>query len=146
MNGCCFIGHKNCPDNIKPFVFKTVEDLVLNKEVKRFYVGTQGNFDKIVYEVLIELEKKYSIQLFVVLAYLNNNKQLNYYEDNKTIFPDELTNSPPRFAILKRNNYMINESEYVVCYLNNPFSNSYKNIEYAINRKKTIINLGEYNI
>ena len=146
MQSCSFIGHKNCPREIKERLLHTIEELITNKNVTMFYVGTQGWFDRFVYETLCELEKKHKIKVFVVLAYLDRHLNNEYYDIEKTIFPDELTKTPLRFAIRKRNSFMINNSDYVICYINNPFSNAFINIEEAYKKKKEIINLGEYDI
>ena len=143
MRGCCFIGHKDCPFEIKNSLFETVERLIKEKSINTFYVGTQGNFDKLVYEVLCELEKIYKIKICIVLAYLNQNPKEVYYDNSKSIYPDELTKTPIRFAIKKRNSYMIDKSEYVICYMNIPFSNTFNNVQDAIKKKKKIINLGK---
>ena len=131
---------------MKECLFRTIEELILHKYIHLFYVGTQGDFDKLVYEVLCELEKKYKIKIFVVLAYLNKNPNIKNYDIQKTIFPDELAKVPLRFAIRRRNSFMINNSDYIVSYLNTPFSNTYGNIEEAVKKKKQIINLGEFDI
>lgn len=113
----------------------------------RFYVGTHGGFDRLVYRVLCELEKKYTdIQVFVVPAYLNRTPQNNDYDMQKTIFPDELTKTPARFAIRRRNTYMLKQADVLITYLNDPFSNTYRFVEAAAKRKKRIINLGNYDI
>ena len=98
-----------------------------------------------VYDVLCELESIYKIEINVVLAYLNDNRDEKYYDIAKSIYPDELTETPLRFAIRKRNSYMIDKADYVICYMNNPFSNTFTNVKEAAQKKKQIINLGEYN-
>ncbi|MBE6781789.1 MAG: hypothetical protein E7540_03610 [Ruminococcaceae bacterium] len=92
------------------------------------------------------LEKKYEIKINVVLAYLNKKTDNPYYDADKTIFPDELTKTPMRYAIRKRNSYMIGKADYIVSYLNTPFSNAYCNIEEAVRKKKYIINIGAFNV
>ena len=146
MKTWSFIGHRNCPREIKEVLANSVEDLIVNKDVHRFFVGTQGGFDKLVYDVLCELEEKYDIQTFVVLAYLNRTESNDDYDLSKSIFPDELTKTPPRFAIRKRNSFMIDTSDYIITYLNIPYSNTYRNIEEAKRKKKSIINLGNFDI
>lgn len=136
MQGCSFIGHKSCPSEIRNRLLDVLEQLIINEKVDKFYVGTQGGFDKLGYEVLCELEVKYKINVFVVLAYLDKKHVNVYYKSEKTIYPDELTKVPLRYAIRKRNSYMINNSEYVIVYLNNQFSNTYGNVEEAIKKKK----------
>ena len=146
MYACAFLGHRDCPESIKEKLFLEIENLIVNENVNAFYVGTQGAFDRLVYEVLCELEKKYEIKINVVLAYLNRENEFTYYDTNKTIFPDCITNTPPRFAISKRNDYMLQKADYLICYLDNKFSNTYEFIEKAIRIKIKIINLGNLQI
>ena len=146
MCSCCFLGHRNCRGEIKPQLAQAIEMLIKDKGVTRFFVGTQGSFDKLAYKVLCEIEKSYPIQIFVVLAYLNQPSYEKDYDPQKTIFPDILTKTPPRFAIKRRNSFMIDYSEYVIAYLNEPYSNTHNLIIEAIKKKKTIINLGEWSI
>ena len=144
MKSCCFLGHKKYPTEKETTLQNEIRALIENQNVKRFYVGTHGEFDRKAYKVLNCLKDEYEIEVYVVLAYLD--REDCYYKDATTIFPDELTNTPPRFAIRKRNNYMIEQSEYVVAYINTPFSNAFKNIQQAIRRRKIIINLGDFDI
>ncbi len=99
-----------------------------------------------VYQVLCEMEEKHPIHIVVVLAYINRTQEKPYYDFKKTMFPDVLTKTPFRFAIHKRNSYMIENSNYVVTYINTPFSRAYANIEQAVKKKKHLINLGTYTI
>lgn len=146
MYSCAFIGHKNCSCDIKEKLFAEIEHLIIAKGVTDFYVGTQGNFDRYVYEVLTEIEKKREINIRVVLAYLTAKNNYTYYDSEKTIFPDCLTNTPPRFAISKRNNYMIRQSKFLICYLNNRFSNTFCFVEQALKQNIKVINIGNLSI
>lgn len=81
------------------------------------YVGNQGQFDSMVYSVLKELRGKYpQIRYTVVLAYLPDEHIKEVYGEN-TLFPDGLENVPKKFAISKRNDWMIQQSEIAVCYV-----------------------------
>ena len=142
MYACTFIGHGDCDKSVKEKLLLEIENLIVNHNVNVFYVGTQGGFDRLVYECLCELEEKYEIKVVVVLAYLNREDDLAYYDTKKTIFPDCLTKTPPRFAISKRNEYMFKNADYLICYLDKQFSNTYELVLKAINRKMKIINLG----
>ena len=142
MFSCTFIGHRDSDKNIKEKLISEIENLIVNEKVNVFYVGTQGGFDRLVYECLCELEEKYKIKTNVVLAYLNREDELTYYDTQKTFFPDCITKTPPRFAISKRNDYMLKKADYLICYLDNKFSNTYELILKAIKRKIKIINLG----
>ena len=133
-----FIGHRDSPKNVKLKLISEIENLIVCRNVDVFYVGTQGGFDRLVYECLCELEEKYKIKTVVVLAYLNREDDLTYYDTKKTIFPDCITKTPPRFAISKRNDYILKKSDYLICYLDN----TYELVLKAIKRKIKIINLG----
>ena len=146
MYACAFIGHSDCPESVKEKLLLEIENLIVNEKVNIFYVGTQGAFDRLVYQALCELEKKYEIEIKVVLAYLNRESELTYYNTEKTVFPDCLTKTPPRFAISKRNDYMLQNSDYLICFLNHQFSNTYEFVLKAVKKNKKIINLGNYSI
>ena len=51
---CTFFGHRDCPETIKPKIRTAVIDLIENHGVTMFYVGNQGNFDRLVRSVLKE--------------------------------------------------------------------------------------------
>lgn len=92
--------------------------------------------------MLCQLENAYDIDVKVVLAYLNQKARDSYYDTDKTVFPEVLDKTPLRFAISKRNLYMIEQSQYMVCYVNNTFSNSYKFVQRAKCLNLQIINIG----
>ena len=70
-----------------------------------------------VYSVLKELKAKYpQIRYTVVLAYMPDEQIKEVYGED-TLFPDGLESVPKRFAISKRNDWMIQQSGYAVCYV-----------------------------
>ena len=144
MRSCTFIGHRDCTDEIKSKLYTAIENLIVKEQVKCFYVGTSGNFDRYVYNILIKLQSEYDIRVYVVLAYLKNKDC--YYNMSETVFPSVLEKVPMRYAINKRNIFMIEQSQYMVCYLNHTFSNTYKYVKKALSRKLNIINIGECRI
>ena len=50
---------------------------------------------------------------------------------------------PKRLAILKRNEWMIDNSDVVVAFVKQDFGGAYKALEYARRRKKAIVNIAE---
>ena len=40
---CCFFGHRNTPQSVEPLLTETTEKLILEQNVRYFYVGNQGN-------------------------------------------------------------------------------------------------------
>lgn len=57
MYSCVFIDHRDCSSDIKTVLYDTAKNLIINENVCIFYVGTNGNFDYYVYNVLCQLEK-----------------------------------------------------------------------------------------
>ena len=138
---CTFIGHRETPYEIKEKLCSKIEFLITKCGVDTFFVGTHGNFDRIVYDSLCQLERKYKITTHVVLAYLNEKP--DWYDLSKTVFPSQLDNTPRKYAISKRNKYMIEQSNYMICYVDNTQTNAYAFAEKAIKKGLAVFNLGQ---
>ena len=143
MAVCTFFGHRDCPEEVRTKLYAAVAELIENDGVDMFYVGNQGRFDAYVRLVLRELKKKYAhIQYAVVLPYLPvvvADKE--DYSD--TMFPEELENVPPRFAVDHRNQWMVQQADHVVCYVCHGWGGAVKFVELARRKGKTIRNLWE---
>ena len=114
---CCFFGHREVTYNIRKKLKATIEKLITEDNITEFYVGHQGQFDSMVYSVLKELKGKYpQIRYTVVLAYMPDEYIRELYDED-TLFPDGLENVPKRFVISKRNDWMIQQSAFAVCYV-----------------------------
>ena len=142
---CTFFGHRDAPYEIEHILRETVENLIKNENVNLFYVGNNGRFDSITRKILKELKQKYDeINYYVVLAYMpgrQNSKNEDYAD---TIYPDGLENTPPRYAISKRNMWMIDRSDIVITYTRGNAGGAAKFKETAQKRGRRIINLFEY--
>lgn len=138
MATCTFFGHRQIHENIEPSLKAALTELIENENVCEFYVGCEGQFDRTAKSVLLELKKEYPhIKITVVLAYLNKQ-----YEDlPDSLFPEGLERVPLRFAIPKRNEWMINHSDFVIAYVRWCYGGSGKAVEYAERKGKTVINL-----
>ena len=116
-NTCCFFGHREVTHNIRPKLTAIIEKLITEDDVTEFYVGNQGQFDSMVFYALKELKARYpQIRYTVVLAYMPDEHIKEVYGED-TLFPDGLESVPKRFAISKRNDWMIQQSGYAVCYV-----------------------------
>lgn len=87
---------------------------------RRFLCDTYGNFDGVCYCVLKELKKEYDgINLVFVSPYLSigkivNQDYVNRYDE--TVFPP-IERTPLKFAIVKRNECMVDNSDVVVAHV-----------------------------
>ena len=142
---CCFFGHKDAPSTILPRLEKAVENLITEHGVSNFLVGNQGQFDGMVLTALRQLKNKYpEISYNVVLAYMPTKKrEWNPYEYWETMLPEGLESVHPRYAISKRNEWMVNESDMVICYIKHSWGGAAKYVEMAKRKKKVIINIVE---
>ena len=141
MSECTFFGHRECPDSIKAQLRATLIDLVTNHDVDMFYVGNQGRFDAIVRSVLRGVKKEYpQINYAVVLAYMPK-KQSEYDDYSDTMIPEGIESVHPRYAISWRNNWMLQQSDYVVTYTTHSWGGAAQFAERAKRQEKTVINL-----
>ncbi len=138
---CTFFGHKDSPQSIKPLIKSAIIELIEQKGVNEFYVGNHGSFDSMVKSILAELSEMYPIKYYVVLAYLSDKGRNSDYLHS--LFPDGIEHTPKRFAISYRNNWMINESDYVIAYIAHHFGGAAQFVEKAGKKGKTIINIAE---
>jgi len=137
---CAFFGHRDAPQDLEPLIYKTLIDLVETKDVKMFYVGNNGAFDRMVRKNLKILKNIYSIKYAVVLSYLPVKSRMG--EDfSDTLFPEELERVSPRYAILKRNEWMLQRADYVVTYVRHSLGGAARFQELAKAKGKNIIRL-----
>ncbi len=136
---CCFIGHKEPDRAIFPTLLFTIKELIEEKGADTFYIGNNGWFDRTCFNLIRGFQEYEShIKYNVVLAYYPDG--IVGYEDN-TIYPEGLELVPKRFAIKKRNEWMIDHSDCVVCHVTNTFSNANKFRTYAKRKNKIIIDI-----
>ena len=140
MDACTFFGHRDTLASAEPFLHAVLIDLIETKSVRLFYVGCQGNFDLMAQRQLNLLSCSYDIQFYIVQAYLPQKSGVEHSITN-SIFPEGLECVPRRFAICKRNLWMIERCRYVVTYIRYCTGNAEKMKQLAIRKGKTIISI-----
>ncbi len=138
-----FFGHRDAPSTIEPYLRAAIIDLIESKGVKLFYVGNQGAFDRTAIRVLRGLKEEYpQIQYYVVLAYVPHNKErLGLEDSDSTIYPECLDKTPPKYAIIKRNRWMIERADFVITYVTHITGGAADFKALAERKGKTVINL-----
>ena len=143
-----FCGHSNCL-----FSDEEKEKLkqILIKEIRKnptcsFYLGGYGDFDSLCLRTLRELKKDFpDIELLFITPYLDKNysklELAKYYYDD-VIFPP-IENVPRKFAILKRNEWMVDSADLVIAYVKYYWGGAAKTLEYAKRKKVPIINIAQ---
>lgn len=140
MKACTFFGHRELFENLESALYQAIENLIVHENVDAFYVGNQGQFDALVRRVLKNLEKKYPIRYAVVLAYMPTGKS-EYDDLSDTMLPEGLENVHPRYAIDRRNKWMIDHSDFVIAYVTHGWGGAAKYASMAERKNKTIVKL-----
>lgn len=134
-----FCGHSEIYDEgkVKHWLMKVTEDLILNG-AKIFYLGGYGSFDGLVKSVLIKHKKEYThIELILVIPYINHKLSVEGYDC--TLYPP-LETTPRRLAIIKRNEWMVEQSDIVVAYVTHNWGGAAATLNYANRKRKKVIN------
>jgi len=140
---CTFFGHRSINDNISSELESVLHDLIENENVNLFYVGNNGDFDMLVQKNLKHLKNIYPhIKCFTVIAYIPSSCA-KPEQNLDSIYPDGLENTPPKFAISKRNKWMIDKSDYVVTYVKYSTGGAAKFKEFSEKEGKKIINIAD---
>ena len=141
-----FCGHSNClfsdeeKEKLKQLLIKEIR----KNPTCRFYLGGYGAFDSLCLRTLRELKTDFpNIELLFITPYLDKNYsklQLAKYYYDDVIFPP-IENVPRKFAILKRNEWMVDSADLVIAYVKYSWGGAAKTLEYAKHKKKQIVNL-----
>ena len=151
MNGksCFFMGHREADERLLPRLELEIDRLIQEDNVRYFYVGGYGGFDRIAAAAVKHAKQKYpDITLMLVLPYHPAERAVPTPDGfDGTYHPEGLENTPRRCVIVRTNQIMVDTCEWLVCYVRHGTSNSWKLLEHARRREKRgliqIINTGE---
>ncbi len=139
---CTFFGHRDTPSEVRDKLQAVLIDLIENHSADTFYIGNNGSFDAMAREILANLKRKYTyIDFVVVLAYMPRTKENEYEVDYETVYPEGLEDVPPKFAISKRNEWLIEISDTVITYVERSWGGASRFKKLAEKRGKAVINL-----
>ncbi len=148
---CCFAGHSDIygTDEIKKKIKQIAENLIVNHNVKEFWVGNYGNFDGCSARAIRELKEKYpNITLELVIPYLTKGvsdyKCLYDKQYDNILIADIPEKTPRRYYITKCNEYIVDNSDYLICYINRSCGGAITTYNYAKRKKKQIFNIADY--
>ena len=136
-----FCGHSKIADKetVRERLTNEICNL-LSSGYTTFYLGGYGDFDLMAASVLREMKDSYpSIDRVLVLPYLDRKYDEKLYDS--TVYPP-LESVPKRFAISKRNEWMVEQADVVIAYVTHDWGGAAKTLEYAVRKKSQIINIG----
>jgi len=138
-----FFGHRDAPDNLLIHLERLLLDLINDDPCPFFYIGTHGNFDAMALDAVRKLQRdEPKIKYAVVLSRLpGKNAAYPLYSSSETLLPDGIEQTPPRFAISYRNQWMLKRANVVITYVRHPFGNAFRMDRAARSWGKQAINL-----
>ena len=122
-------------------VIKILED-VLNGDNIEFYLGCYGNFDYFAYDCAKAYRQKHgNCKLIFVTPYLQGSSRCKDFAKkcDESIYPN-LEKVPLNLAILERNKWVIDRSDFIVFYRSIGWGTAFA-YDYAERKKKKFVNL-----
>ena len=140
---CCFFGHSDTPQHIFPQIEAAVEKLIRSGRANEFLVGNQGQFDRMTLAVLRRMKERYpQITYRVVLPYMPKGGGAGSGDaDGETLLPEGIECVHPRDAISWRNRWLVEQSDFVLCYVTHSWGGAVQFVKLAERKGKEIINL-----
>jgi len=142
-----FVGHSklyNC-NNLSEKVRKAIIKNTQDEDDIIFYCGGYGDFDNLCAKVcgLIK-DRSSNCEVILVTPYISKSHQTDSTKKlyDLTLYPP-LESVPLRFAISKRNEWMIDQADLVIAYIDHTYGGAYKSFCYAKRKKKRVINLAD---
>ena len=134
-----FCGHSdyisNSEDEAKIF---DIFDKIIDNQPVEFFLGGYGKFDGFAYSCAKKYKATHhNARLIYVTPYLDRKSDVEY--DN-IVYP-ALENVPKRFAISRRNRWMAERADVLICYVVRKYGGAYQTYTHAKRKGKTIFNL-----
>ena len=138
MKSCFFIGHHDAKAEVYPALRAEVERHITQYGVTSFYVGHYGSFDDMAAHTVKEAKKRHpEVRLMLVLPYHPAIRPIEKPDGyDSTYYPWEEERIPKRLAIVKTNQRMVNDCQYLIAHAWNFLGGSGQIVEYARKREK----------
>ena len=145
MKSCFFIGHREADERLLPILTASIERLITEEQVSFFYVGGYGGFDRIAATAVKRMKLHHpEITLMLVLPYHPGERSIETpYGFDGTYYPEGLEKVPRRYAIVRANEIMARQSDWLVSYVRHGASNSRRILEYAQKQGTACININD---
>ena len=134
-----FCGHSDTAESpeLRAWLRRIITEMI-ETGADTFLLGGYGSFDRIAASVVWEVKKRYpGVESVLVLPYLERDAGSSVYD--RTTYPP-LENVPKRYAIPRRNEWMVDNAEAVIANVGHGWGGAAKMLEYAIRKKKMVLN------
>ena len=137
-----FCGHREVqePERVFKWLYETVSGLIRDG-ADVFYLGGYGGFGRMALSAVNKAKEAHpGLRAILVLPYLDRSMDLDAYDGS--IYPP-LEKVPRRYAISRRNRWMVDQADVVVAYVIHEWGGAATTLRYAEAKKKTIIRFPE---
>lgn len=134
-----FCGHGDTigSEPLRKWLRLTIAELI-EQGANLFYHGGYGSFDRLSAVAVWEAKNTHpNITSILALPYLDRKVSAEYCDF--TVYP-ELERVPRRFAISKRNEWMVDIADTVVAYVTHDWGGAATTLSYAQRKQKNILN------
>ena len=133
-----FCGHSKVPQHSKMLsLLSAMINGFIEEGATDFYLGGYGDFDHLAALAVHNAKNDCAaIRSFLIIPYMEREYDNCLYD--ASVYPP-LENVPRKFAILKRNEWMIDQSDVVVAYVTHDWGGAATALKYARRKKKRIV-------
>lgn len=111
---CALFGHRHVESGLGAILDRAIEHMIVDRGVRTFLVGGQGEFDRMAIAALVRMKAKYPfLDAAEVLAYPPRGGE----HPLPTIYPEGLERVPKRLCYLRRNDWMARQADVVLAYV-----------------------------
>lgn len=135
-----FYAHRQLEDRLIPIL----RELIRKKKFIEIYMGRDGEFDTYSATLIKRVQRDYddyhAIEFILVLPYDKKDREdFEKYYDRVDI----PISAHPKLAITKRNEWMAEQADLILCYIERESGGAYKAVKYAEKLGKEINNLAK---
>ena len=147
-----FAGHSVVPstEKVRQTVEEKIRSSMIGGQAVTCYLGGYGSFDEICARACKELKKEFTgIETVYVTPYIGPSAEARIAEMQNcglydaVVYPP-IENVPLRFAISKRNEWMMANADLIIAYVSHSYGGAYKSLQAAKRKKKKIINIADF--
>jgi len=127
-------------------LYLLLKELMRTKPFLEIYIGRNGEFDIFAASVIKRVQKamgKENSELIGVFPY--SQKDMEYFEKyyDAVVIPECIGRMHPKGAITKRNRWMVEQADCLICYVERENGGAYNAMKYAEKLSKKVINLAK---
>lgn len=135
-----FCGHRDFLGNTE-LKERLVNELVIRAkqtEILFCYSGGYGGFDRFAAYCVKEAQRQVNnIRNCLIIPYLTQSLQEQYNEYFDEVIYPPLENIPARYAIIRRNEWMVDQADLLIAYVKHGWGGAAKTFQYA--KKKNVL-------